>query len=86
MPTRLDYLPVDTRGTHEPLDQGAVRLEAIGRDQRTPPRRPLRMTSLRTAEVFRDDRRPTRLLAHSREATSMVAKSHVGLRLLPMNV
>ena len=39
-----------------------------------------------TAWVFREERRPSTLPAHKREHTSMVANSHVALRLLPMNV
>ena len=86
VPTRLDHLPVDARGTDEALDHRAVGFEAIGRNQRDSNQASTAITSLRTTEVLREDRRPTRLLAHTREATSMVAKSHVGLRLLPMNV
>ena len=44
------------------------------------------MTSLITAFVFRYERRPRTLPAHSREHTSMVANSHTVLRLRPMNV
>ena len=39
-----------------------------------------------TAFVFRYERRPRTLPAHSREHTSMVANSHTVLRLRPMNV
>ena len=36
--------------------------------------------------VFREERRPRTLLAHKRDHTSMVAKSHIVALLLPMNV
>ena len=39
-----------------------------------------------TALVFREERRPSTLLAHKRDHTSMVANSHMVLLLLPMNV
>ena len=38
-----------------------------------------------TALVFREERRPSTLLAHKRVHTSMVANSHLVLLLLPMN-
>ena len=44
------------------------------------------MTSLSTVVAFREERRPSTLPAHKRDHTSMVANSHVGLLLLPMNV
>ena len=44
------------------------------------------MTSLMTALVFRYERRPRTLPAHSREHTSRVTNSHRVQRLLPMNV
>ena len=39
-----------------------------------------------TALVFRYERRPTRLLAHNRDDTSMIANSQIGRLLPPMNV
>ena len=51
-----------------------------------PTTRPRRMTSLRTAVAFREERRPSTLPAHNRDHTSLAAHNHVALLLLPMNV
>ena len=51
-----------------------------------PTTRPRRTTLLMTALAFRSERRPRTLPAHKREETSMVVKSQIMLRVLPMNV
>ena len=79
----VDLTQIDAIGPYT-----ALRLIAeIGTDMTgKPTTRPRRMTSLRTAVAFREERRPSTLPAHNREHTSMAAHHHVALLLLPMNV
>ena len=79
----VDLTQIDAIGPYT-----ALRLIAeIGTDMTgKPTTRPRRMTSLRTAVAFREERRPSTLPAHNREHTSMAAHNHVALLLVPMNV
>ena len=77
VPPSLDHLTIDARWSHEAHDHAEVVLEAIPISG-NPTIRPRTRTSLRTAVVFRYERRPRRLPVHKRDETSMIANSQRG--------